>query len=70
MRIFLAAMAVVGLLASTANVGLSQSRPATAPSVEGVWKGVSAVITGANASTIPNRLPMMIIYTKGHWRKL
>jgi hypothetical protein len=59
--------AFVGILASTPNVGLSQSR---APSVEGVWRGVSVVVTGAGGYTIPNRLPMMIIYTKGHYSVL
>jgi hypothetical protein len=71
MRTFLAAVAAsVGVLASTTTVALSQSRPATALSVEGVWKGVSVVVTGANPYTIPNRLPMMIIYTKRHYSVL
>jgi hypothetical protein len=60
----------MGVLAFTTNVELSQSRPALAPSVEGVWKGVSVVVTGANAYTIPNRLPMVIIYTKRHYSVL
>ena len=68
MRPFFAAIvASVGILASTTDLGLSQPRPAAAPSVEGVWKGVSVVVTGADAFTIPNRLPMMIIYTKKHY---
>jgi hypothetical protein len=59
--------AVTAFLAFTTNVGHGQSPSATAPPVEGVWRGVSVVITGANARTIPNRLPMMIIYTKRHY---
>jgi hypothetical protein len=71
MRKFLVAMAAsVGILASIAHVALSQSRPATAPSIEGVWKGVSVVVTGAETYTVPNRLPMMIIYTKRHYSVL
>ncbi len=69
MRNFVVASAIsLGLLASTTNVELlSQSGSATAQSIEGVWKGVSVVVTGANGYTIPNRLPMMIIYTKRHY---
>lgn len=70
MRKFLAAMVSVGILASATNAALSQSTPATAPSVEGVWKGVSVVVTGANPYTIPERLPMMVIYTKRHYSVL
>jgi len=65
MRICLVAMATLGILASTADVGLGQG--AAAPSVVGVWKGLSAVTTGANASTNMNRLPMLIMYTKGYY---
>jgi hypothetical protein len=67
MRKFLVAMAVsLGMLA----VVESQSTPATPQSVEGVWKGVSVVVTGPGGYTIPNRLPMMIIYTKKHYSVL
>jgi hypothetical protein len=71
-RNFVVASAIsLGILASTTNVELlSQSGSATAQSIEGVWKGVSVVVTGANAYTIPNRLPMMIIYTKRHYSVL
>ena len=72
MRNFVVASAIsLGLLASTTNVELlSQSGSATAQSIEGVWKGASVVVTGANAYTIPNRLPMMMIYTKRHYSVL
>jgi hypothetical protein len=71
-RNFVVASAIsLGILAPTTNVELlSQSGSATAQSIEGVWKGVSVVVTGANAYTIPNRLPMMIIYTKRHYSVL
>jgi CHAT domain-containing protein/tetratricopeptide (TPR) repeat protein len=60
-----------GTSAAVANVELlSQSGSATAQSIEGVWKGVSVVVTGPNGYTIPNRLPMMIIYTKRHYSVL
>jgi hypothetical protein len=58
------------VLASTTTVGLRQSEPAASRSIEGVWKGVSVVVTGADAYEIPNRLPMMIIYTKRHYSVL
>ena len=72
MRNFVVASAIsLGILAPTTNVELlSQSGSATAQSIEGVWKGVSVVVTGANGYTIPNRLPMMIIYTKRHYSVL
>ena len=69
-KCLVAMAASMGVLAFPANVALSQSRPATVPSLEGVWKGVSIAVTGANAYTIPNRLPMMIIYTKQHYSVL
>ena len=55
MRMSLAAMAVLGLVASTGDVGFGQSGPAAALSIEGVWKGLTAVTTGANASSNLNR---------------
>ena len=68
MRTRFAAMAASVLtLALSPITALSQSGTATAPSIEGVWRGVSVVITGANPLTITNRLPMMVIYTKRHY---
>lgn len=69
MRIFLVAIAALGILASTADIGLGQAKPA-APSIEGVWVGTSAVTTGANASTNPKRLPNIHIYSKGYYSVL
>ena len=67
MRKLLTSMAVLGILVSTADVAIGQGRTGAAPPIEGVWKGVSAVRTGANASTNPSRLPMLLIYTRGHF---
>ena len=39
-------------------------------SLEGVWKIVEAVTTGANASTISNPQPNLVIFTKGHYSHL
>ena len=69
MRQLLVAIAVFMAIPPSMEGG-QQSKPATALSVEGVWQGVSVSVTGADAYTIPNRLPMMIIYTKRHYSVL
>jgi hypothetical protein len=66
MRALLAAAAAVGITVSAASVGLSQGKPTSTPSVEGVWKRTSVVVTGANPSnTIPRT--SVYIYTKRHY---
>jgi hypothetical protein len=70
MRKCLATVSASVLILASTNVGRSQSTPAMAVSVQGVWKGVSVTATGDGAFTIPNRLPMMIVYTKGHYSVL
>ena len=72
MRAGLLAVAIVGIVASVgpmANIGLTQTGAAS-PSLEGVWRGTVSVTTGANASTNPNRLPNIIIYTRRHYSVL
>jgi len=67
MRTLLVAIPIaLGILASLE----SQSTPVTPQSVEGVWKGISVVVTGTAGYTIANRLSMMIIYTKRHYSVL
>ena len=69
MKLSVVAVAV-GLVASTAAIGLGQTRGSTTPSIEGVWEGVSSVSTGANAGNNPKRLPNFHIYTKGYYTVL
>jgi hypothetical protein len=70
-RACLLAVAIVGIVASAAHVGLTQTvSPAAGPSLEGVWRGTISVTTGANASSNPKRLPNVIIYTKRHYSVL
>jgi hypothetical protein len=38
--------------------------------IEGVWRGTSTVVTGANASANRNRQPNIFIYTKGYYSML
>jgi hypothetical protein len=67
MRAFLIAAAVVAVVSSASHVGFSQGKPAEKPSLEGVWKATSIVVTGANASTNANRQPSLVIYTKKYF---
>jgi hypothetical protein len=68
MRVFLIAAAAAGIVATAADSVFTQEvRQAAAPSIEGVWEGVSIVTTGANASTNPKRLPNVHIYSKGYY---
>lgn len=71
MRAFLIAVAVVvGLVASSEEVGLGQGKPAATPSLEGVWMSTSVVGTGANAAnSIPNRQPNINIWTKKYFSR-
>ena len=71
MRAFLVAVAVVGVVASAADVGSSQAKPSAIPSLEGVWKNTSVIATGANAAnSIPNRQPNINIWTKKHFSRV
>jgi hypothetical protein len=45
----------------------SSKKTSTAGSLEGVWKIVEMVTTGANASTITTPQPSLVIFTKGHY---
>ena len=65
MRVFLLAGALVGVAASAVTAACTQAPPPSP--IEGVWKGVSTVTTGENASSNPNRLPNIFIYTKGYY---
>src|SRR4051812_44001904 len=41
---------------------------APSPSIEGVWKGTSVIITGTNAAnSIPERQPNVVIFTKQYY---
>ena len=66
MRAFLVAAAVVGVLAASADVGFTQAKPA-APSIEGAWRTISVVTTGANPSTNTKVPASVVIYTKKHY---
>jgi hypothetical protein len=65
MRRLFAVLAILGFLATTGDIGFGQS--GSTSSIEGVWRGTSAVTTGANASSNMNRQPMLLIYTKGYY---
>ena len=70
MRVFLVAIATMGIVASAADIGLGQSTPATGQSIQGVWEAVSGVTTGANPSSNLKRLPSIYVYTKGYYALL
>jgi hypothetical protein len=60
---------VIALCLTIPTVGSAQESSA-AGSLEGVWKIVETVTTGANASTISNPQPSLLIFTKGHYSSL
>lgn len=60
---------VIALGLTVPTVGSAQTGPA-ARSLEGVWKIVETVTTGANASTITNPQPNLVILTKGYYSHL
>lgn len=62
MRIYVAALSAAGIAALAAGVGQTQTKP----SIEGVWKRTSLVVTGANPSTAPQQ-PGVYIYTAKHY---
>lgn len=39
----------------------------TAPSIEGVWKVSEVITTGANAATVSNPQPGLVMFTRGHY---
>ena len=67
MRAFLAAAAVVGIIASAAVVGFTQAKPSATPSIEGVWRTTSVVATGANPASNTKVPASLVIYTKKHF---
>jgi hypothetical protein len=46
---------------------VSQNRAVTPASLEGVWKVAEIVTTGANAATIRNPQPSVVIFTRGYY---
>src|SRR5437763_16688454 len=66
MRAFLGAAAMIGVMWAATDVGFTQGEPSKPP-IEGVWKGISMVPTGANASTNPDRQPGILIFTKNYY---
>ena len=67
MRAFLMAAAVVGIVAATTDVGFSQAKPSTSPSIQGVWKITELVRTGADATKNSNPQPSLYIFTARHY---
>ena len=67
MRVILSVAAVVGIVAAAASVGFSQTKPAPAPSIQGVWRTTSVVVTGANPSSNTKVPASVVIYTKNHY---
>lgn len=57
---------VITLFVLVPTRGFAQARSAVPP-LEGVWKIVESVTTGANASTNSNPQPSLIIFTKGYY---
>lgn len=56
----------IALCLTVPTVGSAQKTSARG-SLEGVWKVVETVTTGANASTITSPQPSLVIFTKGHY---
>ena len=67
MRRLLIAAAVVGIVASVADVGFTQAKPSTTASIQGVWKITELVRTGANAANIKAPQPSLYIFTPRHY---
>jgi hypothetical protein len=60
---------VIALYFTVPTAGFAQTS-SSAPSLTGVWKIVEVVMTGANAATITNPQPNLVIFTKGHYSHL
>jgi len=57
---------VITLCLTVPTVGPAEKTSA-AGSLEGVWKIVETVTTGADAATITDPQPSLVIFTKGHY---
>ena len=66
MRAFLVAVAVLGVIVSTAVVGSTQSKPANS-SIQGAWKLTEVVRTGADATTNKSPQPSLYMFTARHY---
>jgi hypothetical protein len=64
-QMYLLAAAVVGIIVATTAVGFSQAKPSA--SIQGVWKVVEIVTTGANPATNANPQPSLYIFTNRHY---
>jgi len=60
---------VITLCLTVPTVGPAEKTSA-AGSLEGVWKIVETVTTGADAATITDPQPSLVIFTKGHYSVL
>jgi len=64
MRSFLIVVAIVTV---AAGVGLTQTKPSAASTIQGVWKTTSVVTTGANPTTANDIPASIVIYTRNHF---
>ena len=62
-----AATAVAGLMALVSAPLLSQSRAASQPTLQGVWRVTEVTTTGPNASTNKSPQPSLYIYTAKYY---
>ena len=62
-----AATAVAGLMALVGAPLLSQSRAASEPTIQGVWRITEVTRTGPNASTNSSPQPSLYIFTPKHY---
>ena len=62
-----AATAVAGLMALVSAPLLSQSRAASQPTLQGVWRITEATTTGPNASKNSSPQPSLYIFTAKHY---
>ena len=62
-----AATAAAGLMALVGAPLLSQSRAASQPTIQGVWRITEITTTGPNASTNKSPQPSLYIYTARHY---
>lgn len=58
---------LVTALCLTLPTAVSAQEGSTARSLQGVWRIVETVTKGANASTISNPQPSLVIFTEGHY---
>ena len=60
---------VIAICLAIPTIGFTHKSFKPGP-LEGVWKIVELTTTGANASTIRNPQPSLVIFTKGHYSYL